>query len=203
MLDQPPLAAFDGVVAALESKEWRAVVAGFEGELLCACSGDVRRRPHLAHGGWRGPTAETWTSSLEETDYASGVRRTREHVAAGEVCQANLCRVRAARLPEPATADIAALSTLLAPLGGAARGHLPARVGDWCAQVERAADHQRTGNRAPRPLPRRRRVGRRGSRHRRTSRGIRTFWIDRADPGGPVLRLGTGAGNHLEIGSGP
>lgn len=70
-----------------------------------------------------------WATSLDENGYTSGVRRVREHIAAGEVYQANLCRIMTARLPEPRTADVAGLSALLAsgnpaPYGGTVR--LPA-----------------------------------------------------------------------------
>lgn len=42
------------------------------------------------------------------------VRRIREYIAAGEVYQANLCRVMTAVLPDPAAADVDALTALLA-----------------------------------------------------------------------------------------
>ena len=42
------------------------------------------------------------------------MRRIREHIAAGEVYQANLCRVLTAPLPDPAAADVDALTALLA-----------------------------------------------------------------------------------------
>lgn len=42
------------------------------------------------------------------------MRRIRDHVAAGDVYQVNLCRVLSAPLPEPADADIDALTSLLA-----------------------------------------------------------------------------------------
>lgn len=64
-------------------------------------------------GAWRGPAPEDWTSSLDEHTYLAGVRRIREHIAAGEVYQANLCRVLSAPLPGP-RADVDALTSLLA-----------------------------------------------------------------------------------------
>ncbi|PRH76232.1 chloride transporter, partial [Streptomyces solincola] len=58
--------------------------------------------------------AGDWTSSLDRAAYTAGVRRIREHIAAGEVYQANLCRVLSAPLPDPAAADVDALTALLA-----------------------------------------------------------------------------------------
>lgn len=43
--------------------------------------------------GWSGVPPVTWHSSLDEDAYIAGVRRIHEHIAAGEVYQANLCRV--------------------------------------------------------------------------------------------------------------
>lgn len=74
-------------------------------------------------GAWSGPHADTWTSSLTETDYCARVQRIREEIAAGSVYQANLCRVLSARMPDDSATDIAGLWALLAagnpsPFGG-------------------------------------------------------------------------------------
>lgn len=100
--------------AALESRGWWAVVVDFEGGITCARFGDVRPAPPTAADGWRGPAPETWISSLDHGAYTAGVRRIREHIAAGDVYQANLCRVLSAPLPDPPTADVDALGALLA-----------------------------------------------------------------------------------------
>lgn len=102
--------------AALDSSGFWAVCADFEGRLTCARFGDVRPDPVPAPvpGAWRGPAAGDWTSSLDRAAYTAGVRRVREHIARGEVYQANLCRVMSAPLPEPALADVDALTALLA-----------------------------------------------------------------------------------------
>ncbi|BFO19961.1 chorismate-binding protein [Streptomyces sp. KM77-8] len=63
-------------------------------------------------GAWRGPAAGDWSSSLDHGAYTAAVRRIRAHIAAGEVYQANLCRVLSA--PVPAGADVDALTALLA-----------------------------------------------------------------------------------------
>ncbi|KQX47947.1 MULTISPECIES: chorismate-binding protein [unclassified Streptomyces] len=127
MHDLAPLARFGGLVAtdlrdvthdpeALDSAGFWAVCADFEGRLTCARFGDVRADPvpPPVPGAWRGPAAGDWTSSLDRTAYVAGVRRVREHIARGEVYQANLCRVLTAPLPHPATADVDALTSLLA-----------------------------------------------------------------------------------------
>ncbi|MFI8518057.1 chorismate-binding protein [Streptomyces sp. NPDC085481] len=126
-----PLARFGGLLAtdlrdvthdpeALDSAGFWAVCADFEGRLTCARFGDVRPDPVPAPvpgpgpGAWHGPAAGDWTSSLDRAAYTEGVRRVREHIARGEVYQANLCRVMSAPLPDPATADVDALTALLA-----------------------------------------------------------------------------------------
>ncbi|MET9407683.1 chorismate-binding protein [Streptomyces sp. NPDC002935] len=125
MLDLPPLARFGGLVAtglldvtsdpaALDSTGFWAVSADFEGRLTCARFQDVREEPVPAPvpGRWHGPAAGDWKSSLDHAEYTTGVRRIREHIAAGEVYQANLCRVLHATVP--ADADVDALTALLA-----------------------------------------------------------------------------------------
>ncbi|MET7703972.1 chorismate-binding protein [Streptomyces sp. NPDC005485] len=125
MLDLPPLARFGGLVAtglidvtsdpaALDSTGFWAVAADFEGRLTCARFQDVRREPVPAPvpGRWRGPAVDDWKSSLDRAAYTAGVRRIREHIAAGEVYQANLCRVLTA--PVAPDADVDALTALLA-----------------------------------------------------------------------------------------
>jgi para-aminobenzoate synthetase component 1 len=125
VLDLPPLARFGdrvatglidvtGDPAALDSTGFWAVVADFEGRLTCARFRDVRdeRVPAPVPGRWRGPAAGDWTSSLDRAAYTAGVRRIRELIAAGEVYQANLCRVLSA--PIAPDADVDALTALLA-----------------------------------------------------------------------------------------
>ncbi len=123
----PPLARFGRLVAtglrdvtsdpeALDSAGFWAVAADFEGALTCARFDRVQQEevPAAAPGQWRGPARADWTSSLDREGYTAGVRRIREHIAAGEVYQANLCRVLSAPLPDPAAADVDALTALLA-----------------------------------------------------------------------------------------
>ncbi|GAA2222764.1 chorismate-binding protein [Streptomyces indiaensis] len=125
MLDLPPLARFGDRVAtglldvtddpeALESSGFWAVCADFEGRLTCARFAQIRTAdvPAAVPGAWHGPAAGDWTSSLDRAAYTSAVRRIRDHIAAGEVYQANLCRVLSA--PVPPRADVDALTALLA-----------------------------------------------------------------------------------------
>ncbi|MCX4849172.1 chorismate-binding protein [Streptomyces sp. NBC_00893] len=127
MHDLAPIARFGGLVAsdlrdvtsdpaALESSGFWAVSADFEGRLVCARFGSVRTEavPAPVPGAWHGPAAGDWSSSLERAAYIAGVRRIREYIAAGEVYQANLCRVLTAPLPDPDAADVDALTALLA-----------------------------------------------------------------------------------------
>lgn len=120
-----PLARFGGRVAtglldvtsdpaALDSTGFWAVAADYEGRLTCARFRDVReeRVPAPVPGAWRGPATDAWISSLDRAAYTAGVRRIREHIAAGEVYQANLCRVLSA--PVAPDADVDALTALLA-----------------------------------------------------------------------------------------
>jgi para-aminobenzoate synthetase component 1 len=125
VLDLPPLARFGSRLAtglldvtsdpaALDGSGFWAVCADFEGRLVCARFAEVREEPVPAPvpGAWRGPAAGDWTSSLDRAAYTAGVRRIREHIAAGEVYQANLCRVLTA--PVTPSADVDALTALLA-----------------------------------------------------------------------------------------
>ncbi|MFJ4461417.1 chorismate-binding protein [Streptomyces sp. NPDC088928] len=102
--------------AALESTGFWAVSADFEGRLVCARFGSVRIEevPAPVPGAWHGPAAGDWNSSLDRAAYLAGVRRIRAYIAAGEVYQANLCRVMTAPLPDPDAADVDALTALLA-----------------------------------------------------------------------------------------
>ncbi|PYC76359.1 chloride transporter [Streptomyces tateyamensis] len=104
--------------AVLDGEGWWAVVHDFEGRLTCARFDQVHPdpAPTPVHHNWRGPDPGGWQSSLDRAGYTAGVRRIREHIAAGEVYQANLCRVLTAALPDPdpAHSDIEALTGLLA-----------------------------------------------------------------------------------------
>ncbi|MGI5452370.1 chorismate-binding protein [Streptomyces sp. CA-249302] len=124
MDEPPPMALLGGRLAtglvdvtrdpsALDSEGFWAVAADFEGRPTCARFRDVR--PAEGHdipaAPWHGPPTDSWSTSLDRRAYKQGVTRIREHIAAGEVYQANLCRVLSA--PVAPGADVAALATLL------------------------------------------------------------------------------------------
>lgn len=132
-----PLAWFGGVLAtgldeviddprALDGAGWWAVVLTFEGRLTAARFRDVRRSP-LPPGGWCPDGVGTWRSSLDQRSYQAAVASVREQIAAGDVYQANICRVLAAACPPDA--DVVGLGGVLgagnpAPYAGVVR--LPA-----------------------------------------------------------------------------
>ena len=114
-----------------------AVVGDFEGPVRAWRFADVERGDdtgHDASGGWRGPSRASWTTSLERGAYVRAVERVREAVRAGEVYQANLCRVLTAPLsgPDGAEPPARALSAVLArgnPAPFAGGVHVPAGAG--------------------------------------------------------------------------
>lgn len=160
----PPIAAVGGWVGTglLEVAEdprvldgggrW-AVVITFEGAATFARFRTWERRALDAgpRGSWSGVPRDAWSSSLSEDQYVAAVGRVREHIARGEVYQANICRVL--RAPLPADDDIAALHRLLArgnpaPFAGVLR--LPGEgVHVACASPElflrRAGDRVESG----------------------------------------------------------
>jgi para-aminobenzoate synthetase component 1 len=99
--------------SALDSGDgtW-AVVAGFEGDVVCARFDDVRPATPWPGAAWRGPSRDAWTSSLDEAAFKKGVETIRDAIARGDVYQVNLCRVLSA--PVHADADVAALGAALA-----------------------------------------------------------------------------------------
>jgi para-aminobenzoate synthetase component 1 len=98
---------------ALDRGGWWAVLAAYEGRITGYRFDNVRRRELPGPSGrWHGPAARDWRSSMDETQYLSGVQRIREHIEAGDVYQVNLCRMLTA--PLPGEADPLALARLLA-----------------------------------------------------------------------------------------
>ena len=130
-----------------------AVVGDFEGTVRAWRFADVRRATPpsttspadaggtasrdpsaKAPGTWSGPPPAAWTTSLDRDAYVAAVQRVREAVRAGDVYQANLCRVLTAPLAAPAIRDPSAraLATVLtrgnpAPYAGGV--HVPPTAG--------------------------------------------------------------------------
>ncbi|MGV1004744.1 MAG: chorismate-binding protein [Candidatus Nanopelagicales bacterium] len=107
-----------------------AVSVTFEGALTAARfrrwgRQEQRGRAQLA-GRWKGPEPEAWSTGLDQAGYQDAVTAIRGHIAAGEVYQANLCRVLRAVLPDERSTDVAALALILergnpSPFGGMLR----------------------------------------------------------------------------------
>jgi para-aminobenzoate synthetase component 1 len=98
--------------AALESSGFWVAVQTFEGELTCIRMADVRPLGSWWDGAppWRMPAG--WQSSLDRDGYRAGVVRVREHIAAGEVYQVNICRLLCASMPH--RPDLRSLGAALA-----------------------------------------------------------------------------------------
>ncbi|MGN8245471.1 chorismate-binding protein [Cellulomonas soli] len=125
----------------LRTPGWWALVGEFEGRVRAWRFADVRPAPHREpepgeESVWRGPATGAWTSSLDEPAYVAAVQRVRERVLAGDVYQANLCRVLSAPLGADgvtgAEPDARALGRRLAagnPAPFAGGLHVPAGAG--------------------------------------------------------------------------
>jgi len=92
------------------------LAATFEGE--CVAVGFAERSAvHDDECAWAGLPCDAWQTSLDESAYCSAVARTREYIAAGDVYQANICRVL--RAPLPAGASLRGLWRILDERHGA------------------------------------------------------------------------------------
>ena len=82
-----------------------AVVGEFDGPIHAWRFADVTRDtappPAGPAAAWTGPAPHAWTSSLDADAYVDAVERVRGAVRAGDVYQANVCRVLSAPLPAP------------------------------------------------------------------------------------------------------
>jgi len=115
---------------ALDGAGWWAVVVPYDGRSVLARFSDVRPAP-VPLGRWSGPRRDAWETSMTRTGYVEAVEAVRGRIAAGDVYQANVCRVLDAVLPDPDAGDVAGLAHLLArgnpaPYAGFVR--LPARA---------------------------------------------------------------------------
>ena len=98
-------------LAPLDRDGFWVVAVTFEGSVRClrfAHSAPVGDWWHEA-SPWNPPTG--WSSSLERDDYQRAVESVRARIAAGDVYQANICRVLSA--PSPQRPDLRALGAAL------------------------------------------------------------------------------------------
>jgi para-aminobenzoate synthetase component 1 len=132
-----PIAVMGGLVAtelvdvsqdpsALDGGGRWVVSITFEGVATLAQFATWERRVPRAEevGSWKGPNLDQWRSSLNEEQYCGAVACIREHIADGQVYQANICRTMQA--PVGAGSDVVALLQLVqagnpAPHSGALR----------------------------------------------------------------------------------
>jgi len=108
-------------VECLDKRGFWAVVLTFEGAVTCVRFGQVvdlqvsdpqpTDEPPCQVPDWA-PLTGVWSTSLDETEYRSGVSQIRDRIAAGEVYQACLCRVISHPLADHA--DLSNLETLVA-----------------------------------------------------------------------------------------
>src|SRR2546422_410282 len=99
-------------LGALERGGTWVVTVSFEGVIRClrfATSQPIGTWWATA-GRWQPP--DEWTSSLDQPTYEAAVAEVRERIAAGDVYQANICRVLSAPMPQPP--DLHALGAALA-----------------------------------------------------------------------------------------
>jgi para-aminobenzoate synthetase component 1 len=99
--------------AVLDGSGWWAVVAPYDGPRVLARFSHVRPGP-LPGGRWSGPARDAWHTSMTRQQYVEAVETVRAHIAAGDVYQANVCRVLDAPIRDADASDVAGLAHLLA-----------------------------------------------------------------------------------------
>ena len=68
------------------------VIGSFEQSWLLLKFKDLTINKHHNHQ-WKGINKDSWTSSLNENQYIEAVNKLKDHIALGDVYQANICRV--------------------------------------------------------------------------------------------------------------
>jgi para-aminobenzoate synthetase component 1 len=123
---RPYCARFSGLVAtelqectddpaALDTGGRWVVVATYEGRITAARFRDWSPAPATAIAGpWRGPTVESWRSSLDQLAYEAAVESVKDRIGRGDIYQANVCRILTAELPDADEGDLGGLHALLA-----------------------------------------------------------------------------------------
>ncbi len=98
------------------------VIGSFEGDWLLLKFKDKSNAAKDFTGTWQGVDIDAWKSSMSKVQYQEAVLALKEHIALGDVYQANICRVLKAEIKETGY-DITGLVSLLntnnpAPYGG-------------------------------------------------------------------------------------
>jgi len=113
----------------LATPGWWAVVGEFDGRVRAWRFAHTRPATAGPVPGWRGPTPESWESSLDRARYVAAVDRVRAHIQEGDVYQANLCRVLSAPLPgEPHARALGAVLDAGNPAPYSGGVHVPGEV---------------------------------------------------------------------------
>lgn len=101
-------------VSALDSRGRWVVVIDFEGTAQCLRFSQWHpgSPADVAHA-WRGPSTQSYVSSLDRGEYIQAVEKVRDSIADGTLYQANICRVLDAGMPDPDRADVMGLAALL------------------------------------------------------------------------------------------
>ena len=89
-----------------------AIIGSFEGAwLLLKFEKEIEITEEFS-GDWQGVDPDSWTSSMSKTEYETAVEGLRQHIAQGDVYQANICRVLTTKIRKEGF-DIEGLSNLL------------------------------------------------------------------------------------------
>jgi para-aminobenzoate synthetase component I len=100
-------------LTALDGHGQWAVVVPFDGPAVCARFARVRPARPWPGPVWKGPSPDSWRSSLDQAAFCAGVDDIRAAIGAGDVYQVNLTRRLSAPLPRSVVPDVAALGAAL------------------------------------------------------------------------------------------
>ncbi len=89
-------------LSALDSSGFWAVVLPFDEPPICARFATIKAATPWPGPAWRGPNRADWQSTLDHSQFTSGVDTIRNEIAAGSVYQVNLTRRLSAPLHSPA-----------------------------------------------------------------------------------------------------
>ena len=135
-MNEPALAVVGGRIATdlrdvtsdpscLDTQGFWVVVTTFEGEQTFARFADVQPFTKWPAATWNGPTRSSWTSSMTRSEYVDAVAHVRSRIAAGDVYQANICRVLSAPCAAESLTGLAAQLSEANPAPYSSFIHLP------------------------------------------------------------------------------